>query len=103
MVIMRNSLCHCCLDQTLGERDWGEPRPVALLTMVLRPFHHKWGFPGGANIKEPACQFRRHKRHLDCKEIKPVDHKGNQSLLFIGRTDAGAEAPALWPLMQRTN
>ena len=32
---------------------------------------------------------------LDCKEIKPVDHKGNQSWLFIGRTDA--EASILWP------
>ena len=35
---------------------------------------------------------------LDCKEIKPVDSKGNQPWLFIGRTDAGAEAPVFWPL-----
>ena len=34
---------------------------------------------------------------LDCKEIKPVDSKGNQSLIFIGRTNAEAEAPILWP------
>ena len=34
--------------------------------------------------------------HLDCKEIKPVDPKGNQSLVFIGRTDAKAEVPILW-------
>ena len=34
---------------------------------------------------------------LDCKEIKPVDPKGNQSWIFIGRTDAEAEAPILWP------
>ena len=34
---------------------------------------------------------------LDCKEIKPVNPKGNQSSLFIGRTDAEAEAPILWP------
>ena len=34
---------------------------------------------------------------LDCKEIKPVHHKGNQSWIFIGRTDAKAEAPILWP------
>ena len=33
---------------------------------------------------------------LDCKEIKPVDPKGNQPWLFIGRTDAEAEAPILW-------
>ena len=31
---------------------------------------------------------------LDCKGIKPVNHKGNQSWIFIGRTDA--EAPTLW-------
>ena len=34
---------------------------------------------------------------LDCKEIKPVNHKGNQSWIFIGRTDAEAETPILWP------
>ena len=34
---------------------------------------------------------------LDCKEIKAVSPKGNQSSVFIGRTDAEAEAPILWP------
>ena len=34
---------------------------------------------------------------LDCKEIKPVNCKGNESWLFIGRTDAEAEVPILWP------
>ena len=34
---------------------------------------------------------------LDCKEIKPVNPKGNQPWKFIGRTDAEAEAPILWP------
>ena len=34
---------------------------------------------------------------LDCKEIKPVNPKGHQSWIFIGRTDAKAEAPILWP------
>ena len=33
---------------------------------------------------------------LDCKEIQPVHPKGNQSWLFIGRTDAEAEGPILW-------
>ena len=33
---------------------------------------------------------------LDCKEIHPVHPKGNQSLIFIGRTDAEAETPILW-------
>ena len=34
---------------------------------------------------------------LDCKTIKPVHPKGNQSWIFIGRTVAEAEAPILWP------
>ena len=34
---------------------------------------------------------------LDCKEITSVDPKGNQSLIFIGRTHAEVEAPILWP------
>ena len=34
---------------------------------------------------------------LDVKEIKPVNPKGNQSLIFIERTDAEAEAPIVWP------
>ena len=34
---------------------------------------------------------------LDSKEIKPVNPKGNQSSIFIGRTDAKAETPKLWP------
>ena len=33
---------------------------------------------------------------LDCKEIKPVNPKGNTSWIFIGRTDAETEAPTLW-------
>ena len=34
---------------------------------------------------------------LDSKEIKPVNPKGNQLWIFIGRTDADAEAPLIWP------
>ena len=34
---------------------------------------------------------------LDSKEIQPVHPKGNQSWIFIGRTDAEAETPILWP------
>ena len=34
---------------------------------------------------------------LDCKEIQPIHPKGNESWIFIGRTDAEAETPALWP------
>ena len=34
---------------------------------------------------------------LDSKEIQPVNPKGNQPWIFIGRTDAEAEAPIFWP------
>ena len=34
---------------------------------------------------------------LDCKEIQPVHSKGDQPWVFIGRTDAKAETPILWP------
>ena len=34
---------------------------------------------------------------LNCKEIKSVNHKGNQSWIYIGRIEAEAEAPILWP------
>ena len=34
---------------------------------------------------------------MDCKEIKPVHPKGNQSRIFIRRTDVEAETPILWP------
>ena len=34
---------------------------------------------------------------LDCEEIQPVHPKGDQSLIFVGRTDDEAEALTLWP------
>ena len=56
-------------------------------------------------IKKAECQridafelwcWRRLQSPLDCKEIQPVNPKGNQSRIFIGRTDAEAEVPILW-------
>ena len=38
---------------------------------------------------------------LDCQDIKQLNPKGNQSWIFIGRTDAIAEAPKLWPLDEK--
>ena len=34
---------------------------------------------------------------LDCKKVKPVNSKGSQPRTFIGRTDAEAETPIIWP------
>ena len=49
-----------------------------------------WCFGTVVLEKTPECP-------LDCKEIQPVSPKGNQSWIFIERTDAEAEAPILWP------
>ena len=40
---------------------------------------------------------------VECKETKPVNSKGDQSWVFIGRTDAKAEAPIVWPLDARAD
>ena len=47
---------------------------------------------------EPWCWRRLFlEDSLDTKEIKPVNSKGNQPWIFIGRTDVEADAPVLWP------
>ena len=46
--------------------------------------------------------WRRLLSPLHSKEIQPVHPKGNQAWIFNGRTDAEAETPILWPMMQRT-
>ena len=57
-------------------------------------------------IKKAECKrtdvfelwcWRKLLSHLDSKEIQPVHPKGDQSWVFIGRTDAEAETPILWP------
>ena len=40
---------------------------------------------------------------LDCKEIQPVHSKGDQSWVFIGRNDAKAETPIVWPPDAKTD
>ena len=39
---------------------------------------------------------------LDCNKIKPVNPKGKQFSIFIGRIDTEAEAPVLWPLVGKS-
>ena len=57
-------------------------------------------------IKKAECQridafelwcWKTLESPLDCKEIQPVNPKGNQPWIFIGRTEAEAETPILWP------
>ena len=51
-------------------------------------------------IKKKILKNNEHRESespLDCKEVQPVHPKGDQSWVFIGRTDAEAETPILWP------
>ena len=50
-----------------------------------------------------SCVLQRLESLLDCKDIKPVNPKGNQPLIFTGRTDAEAEAPILWSLDEKSH
>ena len=50
-----------------------------------------------SNYDVCSFSFGAFKSPLDCEEIQPVHPKGNQSLIFVGRTDAKAETPILWP------
>ena len=75
---------------------------------LLGPLYRFQAFGGEldkTSLAEPTKQWlSTHLEHqrfiespLDCKEIKPVNPKGNQLWIFTGRTDAEAEAPILWP------
>ena len=80
-------------------------RAITLLTKVhLVGFssNHVWMWELDHKVEhqridafEPWC-WRRPLRGV-CKEIKPINHEGNQSWIFTGRTDAKAETPILWP------
>ena len=92
------------LDSILKSRDITLPRKVHLVKAVFSSSHvqmwevdHKeswvlknWCF--WTVVLEQTLESP-----LDCKEIKPVHPKGNHSWICIGRTDAEAEAPILWP------
>ena len=60
-----------------------------LLDIIIKPQIH-WCF--SIVVLEKTLESP-----LDSKEIKPVNPKGNQPWIFIGRTDAKTEAPVLWP------
>ena len=91
------------LDSILKSRD------ITLLTKVYSQSYgfsnshvwvweldHKWGWTLKNWCFQTVVLKKTLESPLDCKEIKPVNPKGNQPWLFIGRTDAGAETPILW-------
>ena len=93
------------LDSVLKSRNITLPRKVQIAKAMVFSNSHVWMWELDHNegwALQNWC-FRivvlekTLESHLDCKEIKPVNPKGNQSWIFIGRTDAEAEAPLLWP------
>ena len=92
------------LDSIFKSRDITLPTKVRLFKAMVFP-----GVMYGCvswTVKKAECQRidafklvleKTFESPLDCKEIQPVHPKGNQSLIFIGRTDAKAETLTLWP------
>ena len=92
------------LDSVLKSRDITLPTKVHLVKAMVFPVvmyaYESW------TIKKAECQkidafklwcWRRLKSLMDCKEIKPVNPKGNRPRIFIRRTDGEADTPILWP------
>ena len=93
------------LDSTLKSRDITLPTKVCLIKAIIFFSSYEWMWE--LDYKESwalknwcfwtVVLEETLESPLDCKEIKPVSPKGNQPWIFIGRTDAEAEAPILWP------
>ena len=92
------------LDSIFKSRDITLPTKVRLAKAMVFPVV-MYGCESWI-VKKAECQridafelwcWRRLVIPLDCKEIEPVHSKGDQSWVFIGRTDAKAETPILWP------
>ena len=98
------------LDSILKSRDITLPAKVHLIKAMVFPVVmfgcESWTIKKAEHWRIDAFEmwcWRRLESPLDCKEIQPVHPKGNQSWIFIERTDAEAEIPILWPPMRRTD
>ena len=94
------------LDSIFKSRDVGNmlPTKVRLVKAMVSPVVmygcESWTIKKAEGQRTDAFElwcWRRLESPLDCKEIQPVHPKGDQSWLFIGRTDVEAEGPILWP------
>ena len=100
------------LEEKLWPTEAAYLKAETLLCQQRSVWSKLWFFPVGMygceswTIKKAECQridafelwcWRRLESPLDCKEVQPVNPKGDQSWVFIGRTDAEAETPILWP------
>ena len=93
------------LDSILKSRDITLPTKVHLVKAMVFPVVmygcESWTIKKAERRRLDAfelwCWRRLLKSPLDCKEIQPVRPKGDQSWVFIGRTDVEDETPILWP------
>ena len=93
------------LDSILKSRDITLPTKVCLVKAMVFPVVmygcESWTVKKAESRRIDAfelwCWRRLLESPLDCKEIQPVHPKGDQSWVLIGRTDAEAETPILWP------
>ena len=92
------------LDSIFKSRNITLPTKVCLVKAMVFPIVMYGG--ESSTIKKAECRridafelwcWRRLESPLDCKEIQPVHPKGDQSWVFIGRTDVEAETPIIWP------
>ena len=93
------------LDSILKSRDITLPTKVRLVKVmvfsVVMYGCESWTIKKAEHQRIDAFELWLEKTlesPLDCKKIQPVNPKGNQSWIFIGRTDAKAETPILWSL-----
>ena len=93
------------LDSILESRDITLSTKVDLVKAMVFPVVmygcESWTVKKAEHRRMDAFELWRWEKTLesllDCKEIQPVHSKGDQSWVFIGRTDAKAETPILWP------
>ena len=89
------------LDRILKSRDITLPTNVHLVKAIVFPvvMHgcESWTIKKAKHWRTVVLE-KTLESPLDSKEIKPLNHKGNQSWIFIGRTDAKTETPKLWLL-----
>ena len=92
------------LDSIFKSRDITLPTKVRLVKAMVFPAVvygcERWTAKKAEHRRIDAFElwcWRRLESPLDCKEIQLVHPKGDQSWVFIGRTDAEAETPILWP------
>ena len=92
------------LDSILKSRDITLPTKVHLVKAMVFPVVmygcESWTVKEAEHQRIDAFElwcWRRLLSPLACKEIQPVHSKGDQSWVFIGRNDAEAETPILWP------